>query len=119
MTYNEYIKKHLTLPFVWGENDCVLFGVGWLEIKHNKDYLSQHKPWHDSKSAHRKIKAMGGLEAGFDTVMERINPHLAMDGDITIHSGIVHLFLGRYIVGPGPTGLVFIDRKHACIAWRS
>lgn len=119
MTFPEYIKKHLTMPFVWGENDCVLFGIGWLELKHGKDYLSQYKPWDSDVSAYRKLRAMGGLEAEFDRVLESINPLLAVDGDVTIHNKTIHLFSGRHIVGPGPDGLVFTDRKHACIAWRS
>ena len=118
MTLPEYICSHLNMPFVWGENDCILFAIGWVEISTGKDYLAEHKPWNTAKQALRIVKNLGGLEATFDRLYERINPNMAKDGDLSLYNNAACLFTGRHIVGPSHTGLIHLDRTHTCHAWR-
>lgn len=119
MTLADYITDHLGKPFAWGENDCVLFAIGWLEIATGRDYLTQYKPWSSAKEAIRKVDEAGGLEGLFDAELERINPHLAVDGDIALIDRTAFLFSGPHIVSVGESGLVFLNRMDAKAAWRN
>ena len=119
MTLPDYITAHLDKPFAWGENDCVLFAIGWLEIATGRDYLSQYKPWASAKEAIRKVEEAGGLEGLFDAELQRINPHMAIDGDIALIDRTAFLFSGPHIVSIGESGLVFRDRMDAKSAWRN
>lgn len=119
MTLAEYITDHLTSPFEWGKNDCCLFAVGYLEIATGRDYLTQYKPWASAKEAIRKVDEAGGLEGLFDAELERINPHLAVDGDIALIDRTAFIFSGPHIVSVGESGLVFLNRMDAKAAWRN
>lgn len=117
MTLPEYITAHLAKPFVWGENDCVLFAIGWLEHATSRDYLSQYKPWASAREAIRKVDEAGGLEGLFDAQLQRINPHMAVDGDIALIDRTAFLFSGPHVVSVGESGLVFLNRMDAKCAW--
>lgn len=117
MTLAGYITSHLGRPFKWGEHDCVLFAVGWLEIATGRDYLGQYKPWSSAREATRKVSDAGGLEALFDANLQRINPHLAVDGDLALIDGTAFLFSGPHVVSVGEGGLVFKSRLDAGAAW--
>lgn len=118
MTLPDYIAAHLDKPFKWGANDCCTFAIGWLEIATGRDYLAPYKPWKSAKQAMRKVDKAGGLAYLFDASLERINPHMALDGDLTIVNGTASLFTGAYVVSVGDEGLVFTDRTEAVCAWR-
>lgn len=119
MTLSDYITDHLGIPFAWGSNDCVLFAIGWLEHATGRDYLSPYKPWASAKEAIRKVDEAGGLESLFDAELHRINPHMAIDGDIALIDRTALLFSGPHIVSVGESGLVFLDRMDAKMAWRN
>ena len=117
MTLPDYITAHLGRPFAWGDNDCILFAIGWLEHATGRDYLSPYKPWASAAEAIRKVAAAGGLEPLFDAQLERINPHMAVDGDLALIDRTAFLFSGPHIVSVGESGLVFLDRMEAKCAW--
>lgn len=117
MTLADYITDHLGKPFVWGGNDCILFTIGWLEHATGRDYLSQYKPWASARQAIAKVADAGGLEGLFDAELERINPNLAVDGDIALIDRTAFLFSGPHIVSVGESGLVFLNRMEAKCAW--
>lgn len=117
MKLHDYIAGHLGRPFKWGEHDCVLFAIGWLELATGKDYLTPYKPWSTALEAARKVANAGGLDALFDEHLTPINPHLAVDGDLAIIRGTAHLFSGPHVVSVGEEGLVFTDRLEAEYAW--
>lgn len=118
MTLPDYITAHLGRPFKWGEHDCVLFAVGWLEISTGRDYLSPYKPWSTALEAARKVADAGGLDALFNAHLTPINPNFAVDGDLAIIRGTAHIFSGPHVVSVGDGGLVFRDRADAAYAWR-
>ena len=118
MTLADYITFHLDRPFAWGSNDCILFAIGWLEHATGKDFLTQHKPWTSAREAIRKVEDAGGLEGLFDAELQRINPHMAIDGDIALIDRTAFLFSGPHIVSVGESGLVFLDRTDALCAWQ-
>ena len=118
MTLHEYIAEHLTKKFKWGENDCCTFAVGWIEIRTGRDYLTAHRPWRTARQASMKLRDLRGLFFLFDENLQRINPNMAQDGDLTIIDGTASLFSGRHVVSVGIDGLVYNDRTRATCAWR-
>jgi len=117
MKLHDYITAHLGRPFKWGEHDCVLFAVGWLEIATGRDYLGPYKPWSSAIEAARKTARAGGLDLLFDQHLAPINPNRAVDGDLAIIRGTAYLFSGAHVVSVGEDGLVFKDRLEAVYAW--
>ncbi len=117
MNLPEYIQTHIDKRFVWGENDCITFAIGWLEIETGRDYLTEHRPWRNARQASKKLRALNGLFFLFQRYLVPINPRMAKDGDMTIHQGAAHIFSGRHIVSVGLEGLVFTDRCVTEKAW--
>jgi hypothetical protein len=119
MTLPSYIAAHLGRPFSWGENDCVLFAIGWLELATGRDYLGAYKPWSSAREAIRKVDQAGGLESLFDAALDRIHPHMALDGDIAVVDRTAFLFSGPHIASVGESGLIFLNRMDAKAAWKN
>lgn len=117
MRLSEYIQTHTNKPFEWGNNDCITFSIGYLNLATGRDYLAEHKPWRTAKEANKKLRALSGLFFLFDQNLKRIHPNMAQDGDLTIYRGVAHLFSGRHIVSVGHDGLVFTERSVAEEAW--
>lgn len=117
MNLSTYIQTNLMIPFSWGENDCITFAIGWLEVKTGKDYLTEHRPWRTARQASKKLRDLRGLFFLLDQHLTRINPNMAQDGDLTIYQDAAHLFSGRHIVSVGESGLIFTDRTVATEAW--
>ena len=117
MTLQAYISERLELPFVWGSHDCILFAIGWLNLRSGKDWLADLPTWSTAKEATRAVASVGGLDTAFDARLKRINPNAAKDGDLALVGRTAFLFSGPHIVGPGHQGLVFIERTQACAAW--
>lgn len=117
MTLEEYIGERLDRPFVWGEHDCVLFAIGWLNIRAGRNWLESFPPWSTAKQALRIVQGVGGLSAEFDRRLKPIAPGLARNGDISIFNRSAVLFSGPHIVGAGKSGLLFLDRTKATCAW--
>lgn len=113
----DYIAGHLKSPFVWGENDCITFSIGWLSIKSGRDLLAPFRPWSSKHEAIEAIIGAGGLEMQFDHQLRRVPASLAQDGDITLIGRTAYLFSGSHIVAPGESGLVFKPRTEATCAW--
>ncbi len=118
MNLSEYIEQHSGKSFAWGENDCITFSIGWLEIKTGRDYLKEHRPWRTARQAAKKLRDLRGLFFLFQSNLKQINPNMAQDGDLTIIDGTACLFSGRHVVSVGETGLVFRDRSCANLAWK-
>jgi hypothetical protein len=117
MTLPEYITRLLREPFCWGKHDCVLFAVGWLNIRSDKNWLDEFGTWQNAKEAMRIVKNLGGLEHACNVRLTKISPNMAQDGDIALYRRCLCLFSGSNIVGPNKNGLEFIDRTQAESAW--
>ncbi len=117
MSLQDYITAALEKPFGWGSHDCILFSIGWANIRTGKNLLCKVPPWASQREALRIVAAMGGLEAAFDRGLKRIAVATARDGDIALVGNTALLFCGPHIVGPGLNGLEFIDRTKASCAW--
>lgn len=117
MTLEKYISDRLETPFAWGEHDCILFAVGWLNIRTEKNWLASLPTWASAREALRIVNQLGGLEAEFDRRLQRVNPLAARNGDITLIKRTAFLFSGPHIVAPSHSGLIFLDRTKAPCAW--
>lgn len=113
----DYISARLSMPFKWGQNDCVCFAVGWQELATGRDILSAYRPWRTEREALRNIKRPGGLERLFDAHFTRIEPNYAKDGDLALVDGTAYLFSGSWVVSVGKDGLIFKTRTEAACAW--
>lgn len=119
MTLADYITLHLTAPFVWGKNDCATFAANWVKEYLGRDYLDGMGDWDTAFKAGRLLSQLGGYEIIMEErLFQRIHPNFAFDGDIALHHNCLRLFSGRYITGPGVSGLVFFNRMEAECAWR-
>jgi len=118
MTFEEYLAQNRTKTFSWGTHDCVTFVAGWVKARTGYDHLGGVPQWKGHLAAERLVLKLGGLEKALDDRFEKINPHLAVDGDIALHEASIRLFNGIYITGPGHDGLVFLPRLEAKCAWR-
>jgi hypothetical protein len=117
MTLEAYISEALEKPFVWGQHDCILFTIGWLNIRTGKNWLAAFPAWSSKREAVRIVAQLGGLEAEFDRRLKRIPPSAAKDGDIGIFGKTAVLFYGPNIVAPGLDGFEFTNRTKATCAW--
>jgi hypothetical protein len=113
----DYITRHLRVPFVWGMNDCALFAARWVHIKTGVDPLEGMPKWSGEKEARRIMRDVGGVEAWIDGRFQRVDPNLAKDGDIALVNGVVVIFSGGYLYGPGEGGLKAISRMEAQCSW--
>jgi len=118
MTLPDYIVANMARPFIWGEHDCVLFAARWVRMCTGKDYIGA-TTWSSMLDAYRIMKKSGGLAKIVDARLRRIEPNYALDGDVALRGNTLMLFSGHHIVGPGMTGLVFVERTEAKCAWRS
>lgn len=117
MTLPEYITARLTEPFEWGRHDCVLFASGWILEATGINCVEGLNTWSNAREAAAVIDSVGGLEAAIDALFERVDPNFAQDGDIALFDGIVMIYSGAQLVGPGKSGLTFVGRAKAEIAW--
>lgn len=116
MILTDYILSKLDEPFQYGVNDCMLFSIGWIEIRTGKKYLPENL-WTNEKEAIDMTEKNGGLIAVFDKTFKRIEPNYAQDGDLTVCDGVASLFSGASIVSVSKTGLVNKSRLDAKNAW--
>lgn len=116
MILADYIASKLNQPFEYGVNDCVIFSIGWVEMKTGKKFLPE-KLWKNEKEAIALTKKNGGLIAVFDKHFKSIKPNYAQDGDLTVCDGVASLFSGSNIVSVSKHGLVYKNRMLATNAW--
>ena len=113
-----YLIECMNKPFKWGEHDCCIFAVRWLEKLSGNKYLPDEIKWNDALSAARYIKNhYGNLEDELNKQLKSVQPALANDGDFTIVDGTMYIFSGRYIVSVGYNGLECVNRQKATKAW--
>lgn len=116
-----FIDSRQTMPYIWGENDCVSFAAGAVKAATGKDYLKRLR-WSSKAGAFRVLKRVGGIEAALDQRFKRIAPSMAKRGDIAgvpddalgIHPMIVE---GEKLVSPGDEGNRRAPRRAMTVAW--
>jgi hypothetical protein len=118
MTVADYLTANLRTPFEWGKFDCITFAARWVREATGVDHLAGIAAWSSATEGVRRLQELGGIEKLLDERFERINPHLALDGDLGLYQGAVQIFSGTQLAGAGKTGLIFTCRMQAERAWR-
>ncbi len=110
------------VPLVWGESDCVLFAADAVKAQTGVDLRPRLGcAWTSERAALRLLAARGGLAAAVDTILTRTPLAHAVRGDIGLVdvAGVPCLVVieGELVVGPGPNGLVRLQRSALTVAW--
>ena len=114
-----YMIECMNKPFKWGEQDCCLFAVRWIEKITGNKYLPDVIPWHSARTALKYISEhYGTLEEELDKQLTPIDANLAVDGDVTVVDGTMFIFSNIYIVSVGYHGLDMLPRSKANKAWQ-
>jgi hypothetical protein len=127
-----YLTEAAARGFVWGENDCVLFGSNWVRRLTGLDPVADLRgSWDSETSAARVIAGQGGeLEklagerlAGLG--FSRVRPIAAMRGDIAAATisgnftiGIVADTRACFLTMTPKVPFVFLKPKQCLAAWR-
>jgi hypothetical protein len=100
-----FIDSRQLVPHAWGRRPTTASASGWRDRGADRDRPGPISPGRTEPQALRIIKALGGMEAAIDALLERIPPAQAMRGDIAgvpdellgIHPMIVE---GEMLVAP-------------------
>jgi hypothetical protein len=123
---SDYLEAQAKTPFVWGENDCVLFAAkAAQEILTGRDIAGEISSYgeYNEQTAADIITQHGGSLAGiFDKHFSRKHKHTVQRGDIAIidfngqeAAGVVS---GRYVFCKSLSGrLVPINIINILTAW--
>ena len=121
----EYIEKQADQPFVWGQNDCILFASRAADIILERDLLPEIEQYgnYDHDKAAEILEQFGGnIEGIFDRHFKRHeNVNLAKRGDIAVvqwgavkAAGVVD---GRIVRCKTEKGLIGIPARNIVTAW--
>lgn len=120
-----FIEQRRTMPFAWGPNDCVSFGIAAVEAVTGT--LVRSVTWTTSREALAALDEVGGLAAALTGVLgvPHENWRLARRGDVVLTAtndleggrGPVLLCAGHCLVGPGVDGLLSLPVSMAVKVW--
>ena len=123
-----YMSDVRNQEFIWGEHDCIMAGINWLERLQplTKDGLFI-KPYATALQAQRLVRdvyggSMSSLISGYLPVT-RCHRSKASRGDLALVSENVKLpflgiILGQQIYGPGEHNAVFLPRSASDIYYK-
>lgn len=121
---SNYLKESKDKPFVWGENDCVLFSVKAVEIITGENTYGQYLGYVDEEGAQEIIGEAGGLEQLISRHFSNSHRNilLAKRGDLAMLKlpsktiGIVD-DSGRFVCGVSEVGYVKVPLEKAWRIW--
>lgn len=120
-----FIEARRTMPFAWGPNDCVSFGIAAVEAITGTSVLPV--TWSNAREALQAIDAAGGLVMAMTSVLgpPHENWRLARRGDVVLTAtndleggrGPVLLCVGHCLVGPGVEAMQMLPVSLAVKVW--
>lgn len=120
-----YLGSTLSLPFAWGQHDCLLFAGGAVEAVTGIDLTAQHRGRYASRNAARRhLWAMGhrGVRACISAVLQPCVPAQARRGDILMADGMAGVCIGAdgLFIGRDETadGLIRVPTLDCSRGWR-
>jgi hypothetical protein len=119
-----FIEERRRVPFKWGRNDCCLFAADWILSATGRDIAAPLRGYRSALGAMRRVKARGEDVEDLPGALglREIPPAMAWRGDLvsadTPDGRAICVCDGRHLVGPGPDGLAFLERRKARRAWR-
>jgi hypothetical protein len=121
----DFVAERWEAPFVWGENDCVLFAADAVLAITGGDLAAQHRGTYDSAlGAARLLKELGGIESlPVAAGLEEVPPLMAQRGDVVLvdqeeRGPTLAVVVGEFVAGPGPNGVAYLPASSAVRAWR-
>lgn len=122
------IERHRRLPFIWGENDCVLFAADCVKAMTGEDPAGEIRGrYRTAIGATRLLRRRGGSLAdlvgfGFDPV----HPSRARVGDLALTPSAdasftedaLGIVTGAVVTVVAPNGLGAVQLSSAIAAWR-
>lgn len=118
------LAERMRRPFVWGQQDCVLFAADCVEAVLGEDPAADVRgTYSTARGASRVLRQRGGLAAIAAAALgSEIAPQLAQPGDVGLLSNAGQPCLGVWGGGawyaPGADGLTSFPLESATRAWR-
>ena len=121
-----FIEARRTMPFAWGVNDCVSFGID--AVAAITGVTTRRVTWTTAREALAAVDAAGGLAAALTAILG--TPHdnwrRARRGDVVLTAtndleggrGPVMICLGEQIAGPGVEAMQMLPVSLAVKVWR-
>jgi len=124
--FGDLVAQRLTVPFVWGSNDCAAWVADAVAAQHGHDTLAElrgtRRNWREAK---RQIKRGGGYAAAMARAgLPSVAPALAQRGDVVLllqpdgPQALLAVCNGVAAMCPSHQGLVAAPMAHAVAAWR-
>lgn len=122
-----FIEARRSLPFVWGEQDCMTFACdGVVEMIGVDPIADKRGQWTTEAEGDAIVAEEGGFEAMMAARMAaaelpEVAPAFAQRGDIAlVHYGnqeTAGLIVGTTVAIPGATRVALISRRYIHRAW--
>jgi hypothetical protein len=119
-----YLRESKDKPFVWGVNDCVLFGVKAVELITGENHYEQYLGYTDEHGAKEIINEAGSLEKLISRHFGK--PHrnilLAKRGDLAMLKSPSKTIAivddsGRFVCGVSESGYARVPLSNAWCIW--
>jgi len=121
---DDYFASQRNEPFLWGENDCVLFAARCALKIIDRDLSAELLQYgkYDKLRAYEIIKENGGSIAGiFDKYFSRKLKTMAQRGDIALvnHNGseAAGVVSGFYVICKSLDGIAHVHRDNILKVW--
>lgn len=121
----EAVRRHSTMPFVWGVSDCFTLPMDCVEALTGRDPWAAERGYKSAAEAKAVLDRLGfrSISDAFAAVLEPVAPAFARRGDIGIADygailggGVV--VLGTQVLGKGEEGVVRLPRVRLMKAFR-
>ena len=121
------IEERKSAPFIWGQNDCVLFAADCIVVMGNVDPAAASRgKYKTEQGAKRHLASVyGDLYKAWDSKLERLdNINFVQNGDVAVYDSELGLTSGIYwnggVFAPSETGVILLTEMHHKIlaAWR-
>lgn len=117
-----YIDACRDKPFAWVSWDCCQFAPEWVSMLTGIDHRSKFPAYANEEEARALLAERGGLLALVDSVLPRIHPSRACEGDLVLSNDVTGAALGICLgvnsAHVGPDGLIFLPTHTSIAAWR-
>ena len=124
---DRFLQGRRERPFRWGDHDCCLFALDWIEVATGRRLAEVRGSYHEAEGAAALLRARWGTDDLITVATSLLGeplaaPLLAGRGDLLAFRHGPHVWLGLCAgpvgVAPGRRGLVTLPLARAINAWR-